>query len=247
MQIREVHARTILSRSRITDYCINPYMGCAFGCVYCYAQLIIRKFHPNETWGSYLDIKVNAPELLEKEITKAKRGAVMLSSVTDPYQPLEQKYELTKRCLEILLKHDFPITILTKSPLVTRDIDLLKKFKDCTVGVSVTTNNDEIKNIFEPRTPNFATRIDTLKKLHDSGLNTYAFIGPMLPMNAKLVAESVAPHVNYVFIDKLNYPQLWRKVMEENKLQSDDGTFRKTRDELAAILKERGVKINALF
>ncbi len=247
MQVREVHAKTILSKSGITDYCINPYMGCGFGCSYCYAQLIIRKFHPVEEWGTYVDVKINAPALLEKEIANAKRGVVMLSSVTDPYHPIEKKYNLTRRCLEILLKHDFPITILTRSPLVTRDIDLFRQFDECTVGVSITTNDDKIKKIFEPLTPNFAIRIETLKQLHAAGLRTYAFIGPMLPMNAGVVAESVAPYVDYVFIDKLNYPQLWKKVAQENRIDVNKESFERTRDEMLEILKERGVKVNALF
>ncbi|MBI4170552.1 MAG: radical SAM protein [Candidatus Aenigmarchaeota archaeon] len=247
MQIREVQAKTILSKSGIADYCINPYMGCGFGCVYCYAQLIIRKFHPGEAWGSYVDVKINAPQLLEKEIVHAKHGVVMLSSVTDPYHPVEKKYELTRRCLEILLKHGFPITILTRSPLVTRDIDLLQKFSECNVGVSITTNDDKIKKIFEPLTPNFKIRVDTLKQMHDAGLRTYAFIGPMLPMNPGVVAESVAPYVDYVFIDKLNYPQLWKKVAQENSIDVSKESFERTRDEMLEMLKEKGVKVNALF
>lgn len=247
MIIREVEAKSILTKSQLTDYCINAYMGCGFGCTYCYAQLIIRKFHPGQEWGSYLDIKVNAPQLLEKEIARAKRGTVMLSSVTDPYQPLEGKYELTRRCLEILLVHDFPVTVLTRSPLVTRDIELLKQFKECTVGVSITTDDDKIKNLFEPLTPPFKTRIETLKELHDSGMKTYAFIGPMLQMDPKTVGGAVAPNVDYVFIDKVNYPQLWRQIAEKNKLQLDKEYFEKTRDELVDILKGHGVKINALF
>ena len=241
MIIREVQAKTILSKSGITDYCINAYMGCSFGCGYCYAQLIIRKFHPGQEWGSYLDIKTNAPELLEKEIKNAKRGTVMLSSVTDPYQPVEKKYELTKKCLEILLRHDFPITVLTRSPLITRDIDLLKKFNECSVGVSITTNNDKIKNLFEPLTPPFKTRIETLEKLYTSGLHTYAFIGPILPMDARAVGEAVAPNVEHVFIDKLNYPQLWKKIADGS------GGHEKARDELVDIMKEHGVKITPLF
>lgn len=247
MQIREVQARTILSKSGITDYCINCYMGCSFGCTYCYAQLIIRKFHPGEEWGSYLDIKVNAPELLEKEIASAKRGVVMLSSVTDPYQPMEKKYELTRRCLEILLKHDFPVTILTRSPLVARDIDLFEKFSECTVGVSITTNDDKIKNMFEPLTPNFSIRIETLKKLHNAGLRTYAFVGPMLPMNPHAVAESVAPHIESAIIDKLNYPQLWKKIAEENNLELNQENAAKSKDIITEILKEHGVNVRALF
>lgn len=247
MLIREIAAKTILTKSGITDYCINPYMGCGFGCSYCYAQLIIRKFHPKQIWGEYLGIKINAVELLEKEIVNAQKGVVMLSSVTDPYQPMEKKYELTKKCLEILLRHDFPITILTRSPLIMRDIELLKKFKECTVGVSITTDNDKIKNLFEPLTPPFKTRINILKKLHDAGLQTYAFIGPMLPMNTRVVGNAIAPNVEYAFIDKLNYPQLWKKIAGENNIKFDVESFEKMRDEIIDIMKEHGVKVNALF
>lgn len=247
MRIREVQARSILTKSGITDYCINAYMGCGFGCKYCYAQLIIRRFHPNEEWGEYLDIKINAPELLEKEIAVAKPGVVMLSSVTDPYQPMDKKYELTRKCLEILLKHQWPVTILTRSPLVTRDIDLLQQFKECTVGVSINTDNDKIKNIFEPLTPPFRVRIETLQKLHEAGLRTYAFIGPILPMNARIVAASLADDADYVFIDKMNYPQLWKNIAVQHGLNLDKEFFEKMRDELLAVLKEKGVKVNALF
>lgn len=247
IKIREVQARSILSKSGITDYCINCYMGCGFGCKYCYAQLLIRRFHPDEEWGGYLDIKVNAAELLEKEIKKAEKGVVMLSTVTDPYQPMEKKYELTRKCLEILLRHDFPITVLTRSPLVTRDIDLLQQFEECTVGVSINTDDDKIKNVFEPFTPPFKVRIETLKKLKDAGLRTYAFIGPMLPMNALAVGKAVALHVDSVFIDRLNYPQLWKTIAEKNRLQLDKNFFEKTKNELMSTLKEKGVKVNALF
>lgn len=247
MKIREVEAKTILNKSGLTDYCVNPYMGCSFACSYCYAQLIIRKFHPKETWGGYVDVKINAPELLEKEIATAKRGVVMLSTVIDPYQPLEKKYQLTRRCLQILLRRQFPITILTRSPLVTRDIDLFKQFKECTVGVSITTDDDKIKNLFEPLTPPFAARIETLKRLQTAGLRTYAFIGPILPMEPSVVAEAIAPYVEHVFIDKLNYPQLWKGIAEKHALNLDKSFFEKTRDELVKAFQNSSVKINALF
>lgn len=249
MRIREVEAKTILNKSGLTDYCVNPYMGCSFACSYCYAQLIIRKFHPKETWGEYVDIKINAPELLEKELAAAKRGVVMLSTVIDPYQPLEKKYQLTRKCLEILLRRQFPVTVLTRSPLVTRDIDLFKQFKDCTIGVSITTNDDKIKQLFEPLTPPFSMRIDTLRKLHSTGLRTYAFIGPILPMNPSAVAEAVAPYVEHVFIDKLNYPQLWKAIGEKNGLVLDSKFFEKIRNELIEAFQNSNnrIKINALF
>lgn len=247
MLVREIEAKSILTKSKLTDYCINCYMGCGFGCKFCYAQLIIRKFRPGQTWGEYVDVKVNAPKLLEKEIAKARRGTVMLSSVTDPYQPLEGKYQLTRQCLEILLQHGFPITVLTRSPLVTRDIELLKKFKGSTFGVSITTNDDSVKNLFEPRTPTFKARIETLKALHDAGLETYAFIGPMLKMDARTVGEAIAPLVKHVYIDRPNYPQLWKYIAEQNNLDFSKEYFERTKDELADIFKAHGVKINALF
>ena len=247
MQIREVKAKTILTKSRITDYCINCYMGCGFGCEYCYAQLIIRKFHPGKKWGSYVDVKINAPELLEKEIAKAKIGTVMLSSVCDPYQPLEKKYELTKKCLEVLQKRDFPVSILTKSPLVSRDIDLLKKFSDCTVGITVTTNNNRVIRMFEPFTPEFEVRIETLRKLHESGLRTYAFVGPMLQMDPETVANDIAPYVSYVFIDRPNYPQLWKSIAEKNKLDFSNEYFEKTKSKLTEIFRKNKIEVKALF
>ena len=101
--------------------------------------------------------------------------------------------------------------------------------------------------MFEPFTPPFKVRIETLKKLHDAGLRTYAFIGPMLPMNASVVAKAVAPHVDDVFIDKLNYPQLWKGVAEKNNLKLGKEFFEKIRDELITVLKERDINVNALF
>ncbi|MBI3190237.1 radical SAM protein [archaeon] len=245
--MREVKAKTILTKSRLADYCVNAYMGCGFGCEYCYAQLIIRKFHPGKKWGSYVDVKINAPELLEREITKVKRGTVLLSSVTDPYQPLEKKYDLTKKCLEILQKHDFPVSILTKSSLVVRDIELLKKFTDCNVGVTITTDNNKILRLFEPFTPEFSVRINTLKKLRESGLRTYAFIGPMLPMDPETVADNIVPYVDYVFIDRPNYSQLWKSIANRNKLDFSKEYFNGTKNELAEIFKENKIEVKTLF
>ncbi|MCX6815221.1 MAG: radical SAM protein [Candidatus Aenigmarchaeota archaeon] len=182
-----------------------------------------------------------------KEITKVKKGTVMLSSVTDPYQPMEQKYQLTRKCLEILQKHDFPVSILTKSPLVTRDIDVLKKFSDSTVGVTITTNDNVVRKKFEPLAPDFEVRIDALKQLSKAGLKTYAFLGPLLPMDAKIVAEAVAPYVKFVYIDRPNYPQLWQKIADENKLDFSKEYFEKTKNELIEIFKKHKVEVKALF
>jgi DNA repair photolyase len=137
MIIKEISAKSILSKSKVTAYTINPYIGCEHGCTYCYARFMKRFTGHKEAWGEFVDAKINAPILLESEIKKKKVGKVWISGMCDPYQPLEKKYELTRKCLEILLKHQWPVTIQTKSNLVLRDIELFKKFKD----IEVEANN----------------------------------------------------------------------------------------------------------
>ena len=154
MDFREVQAKSILSPCGIPgiDYVINPYTGCRFGCTYCYASFMGRflKDKSISDWGNYVYAKVNAPELLRKEIKRLKEKGVgkeiFLSSVTDPYQGVEAKYQLTRQCLEILGEYGFEgyVSILTKSDLVLRDIDLLKKLKHITVGLTITSTNDSI-------------------------------------------------------------------------------------------------------
>ena len=206
--IREIKAKSILTKSGIpgVDYCINPYVGCSHGCRYCYATFMKRYSGHTEAWGSFVDVKINAPEILQKQLKRAKRGRVLISSVTDAYQPIESKYKLTRQCLEILLQNQFPVDILTKSPLVLRDTDLIKKFKDIEVGITITTNDEKMQKIFEPNAPSIMARIRTLKALHDKGINTYAFIGPVLPMNPEALSEKIRPHVDSIIIDKMNYP-----------------------------------------
>jgi DNA repair photolyase len=158
-----------------------------------------------EAWGSFVDVKMNGPEVLHRQMRKAKKGNVMISSVTDPYQPIEEKYKLTRQCLEILLPYQFPVDILTKSPLVLRDVDLIKEFKEITVGVTITTDDNAIKRIFEPHAPPVDARVHALKTLYENGIKTYAFIGPLLPMNPEALSDKINPYVHAVLIDRMNY------------------------------------------
>ena len=152
-----------------------------------------------------MDVKTNAPEILQKQLKRAKRGRALISSVTDAYQPIESKYKLTRQCLEALLQYQFPVDILTKSPLVLRDTDLIKKFKDIEVGITITTNDEKMQKIFEPNAPSIIARIRTLKTLHDNRIKTYAFIGPVLPMNPEALSEKINPHIDSIIIDRMNY------------------------------------------
>ncbi len=186
--ITEINAKSILVPSKLpdSDYVINAYTGCAFGCSYCYASFMGRFVGKDiSEWGSYVFPKVNLAEVLDKELSKLKdkSKSVFLSSVTDPYQGLETKYHLTRSALELLLKHHWKgtVSILTKSPLVTRDIDLFKQFPKIEVGLTITSSDDAVSKILEQNAPPASLRLKALKELNDAGIHTYAFVGPLLP------------------------------------------------------------------
>jgi len=200
------------------DYCINPYVGCFHGCRYCYATFMKRFTGHTEPWGSFVDIKTNAPEVLHRQLRTAAAGHVLISSVTDPYQPMEEKYKLTRRCLEVLLPHQPSVNVLTKSPLILRDLDLLKQFKAITVGFTVGTDNDEIRRVFEPHAPPVEARIQALKTLFEAGLKTYVFIGPLLPMDPEALSDKMNPYVHSLLIDRMNYLSKTRKIYRLEKL-----------------------------
>lgn len=219
--IREIIAKSILTKSGIpgADYCINPYIGCFHGCRYCYATFMKKYTNHEEPWGSFVDVKMNAPEILRRQLKRAVKGTIIISSVTDAYQPVEGRYKLTRRCLEELLSYQFPVGILTKSPLVLRDMDIIKKFRDIEVGITITTNDERIRKIFEPKAPPVEARIQTLKRLHENGIRTYVFIGPVLPMNPEALCGKIKPYVDYVFIDRMNYVSKTVNIYNQLKLQ----------------------------
>jgi DNA repair photolyase len=204
MIVREINAKSILSKSKVYDYTINAYTGCQHACAYCYARFMKRTTGYIEPWGQFIDAKINAPELLRKEIIKKPRGSVWISGVCDAYQPLERKYELTKKCLKILVAHNWPVTIQTKSPLVLRDMDLLIRGSDIEVGLTVTTAYENIRRLFEPNAPPIESRVKALDELHRTGIKTFAMIAPMLP-GAKGLAALLSGKVDRVFIDRMNY------------------------------------------
>ncbi|KUG15767.1 radical sam domain protein [hydrocarbon metagenome] len=202
--VQEVRAKSILSRSKIYPYVVNPYTGCQHGCSYCYARFMKRVTGHREPWGDFVDVKVNAPELLRNEIRRKSRGRVWISGVCDPYQPLEEKYRLTRQCLAILVGNNWPVIIQTRSPLVLRDIDIIREAADIEVGLSITTADDDIKKLFEPRAPPIPDRIQALDELHRAGIRTYAMIAPVLP-GAEGLAGLLSGKVDYVLIDRMNY------------------------------------------
>lgn len=247
MIVKEVYAKTILSRSKVFDYSVNPYVGCEHGCTYCYARFMKKYTGHKEEWGEFVDAKINAANLLQVELKKKTAGRVWMSGTCDPYQPLEKKYELTKKCLEVLSKHAWPVTVQTKSSLVNRDVDLLRKVNDVEVGVSITTADDGVRKVFEPNSPPISERIETLMKLRSAGIRTFAMIAPLLPK-----AEGLPVHLrgraDYVLIDRMNYHYAdW--VYRKFKLQyaMTDDFFASKKKELASAFEKERIPCQVLF
>ena len=247
MKIREITAKSILSTSQVSDYALNPYVGCQHACVYCYAKFMKRFTGHKEEWGSFVDVKINAPELLAREVTKKKVGRVWVSGVCDPYQPLERKYRLTKQCLQILVANDWPVMVQTKSPLVLRDIEILKRSADIEVGFTITTADERMRRLFEPGAPPTAKRIEALEKLHTAGIRTFAMIAPILP-GAEGLPDMLQGKVGNVLVDRLNYHYA-DAVYKKYRMQwaRDDGFFRKRGEELRRAFEKNGIPCQVLF
>jgi len=247
MKIREIRAKSILSKSQVFDYALNPYVGCQHGCVYCYAKFIKRFTGHREKWGEFVDVKINAPELLAYEVKRKKVGRVWISGVCDPYQPLEKKYMITKRCLEILVENGWPFTVQTKSSLVLRDIEILKRADDVEVGFTITTADERIRKIFEPGATSSEKRIEALAKLHSEGIKTFAMVAPILP-GAEGLVTTLKGKVAYVILDRLNYHYAdW--VYKRYGLQwaMEDGFFSQKGGELKMAFEREGIPCQILF
>jgi DNA repair photolyase len=248
MKIREIEAKSILSKSRIYDYTLNAYVGCRHACVYCYARFMKRYTGHIEPWGEFVDVKINAPELLAREIKKKKqKGRVWISGVCDAYQPAEKKYRLTGRCLEILVENGWPLTIQTKSPLVLRDIEVLKKANDCEVGFTITTADEKVMRIFEPGAPPIAKRIEALATLHSAGIRTFAMIAPLLP-GAEGLAKMLKGKIDHVLIDRLNYHYAdWAFKKYGMQWAMDDDYFSGIARDLRTAFEKDGILCQVLF
>ena len=183
VEFNPVKIKRILNPTSIDlgEYVINPYLGCAHACLYCYVRsnrVISRK---NKPWGEYVDIRVNAPELLERELALKKPKTVLLGSTTECFQPIETKYALISRILEILNRHKVYYVILTRSPLIVNYITLLKKGFCQKIYFTVNDMSPAFKNALEPRSPVFALRDQAVNKLLDAEIPVIPYFSPALP------------------------------------------------------------------
>lgn len=229
--VKEVQAKSILTASKIYPWVINPYTGCQNACSYCYARFMKRVTGHKEPWGEFVDVKINAPALLEKEIRKKRRDRVWVSGVCDPYQPLEARYRLTRQCLEILARNKWPVIVQTRSPLVLRDLDIISGAEGFEVGFSIGTADDHIRHLFEPDAPPIPDRIAALDELHRAGVRTYAMVAPVLP-GAEGLAPLLKGKIDYLILDRMHYHHA-DHVYREHGLSyaiSDDFFDRATRE-----------------
>lgn len=165
------------------DYALNPYIGCSFACAYCYAVAFMPE-DKRDTWGAWVEYKAGAEESLRKKRDlQGKR--LYMSSVTDPYQPLEGKLELTRRLVEILSEPERQprLVVQTRAPLVTRDIDLFQRFTHLRVNMTVTTDDESVRKRFEPGCPSNAQRMEAIRACKAAGLKIGLCITPMLPLS----------------------------------------------------------------
>jgi DNA repair photolyase len=182
------HAKSILTRSSgfvdAYDYTLNPYSGCTFACTYCYAAFFAPTEHAQEKWGHWVQVKANALDLLRKKRKRPLTGrTIYMSSVTDPYQPIERKLRLTRSLLEELVTYHQPKLVLqTRATLVTRDIDLLTRFKHVQVNMTVTTDTDDVRRAFEPMCPSTEQRLAAIQSVHQAGVQTAIAMTPLLPL-----------------------------------------------------------------
>jgi len=164
------------------DYALNPYVGCAHGCTYCYARAYVKDADVVREWGAVVKIRLNLIEALMRDVRKLRPGVVGLATITDPYQPIEASQHLSRESLKILLRAGFKVDIQTKSPLVLRDIDILRRWRNhVEVGLTITTLSDDVAAIIEPGAPPPSERAKALRELSASGITTWVFLGPIIP------------------------------------------------------------------
>ena len=235
MKLVETTAKSIITPSKLpdADYVVNPYTGCSFACSYCYASFMGRFVgEAIEAWGSYVYVKTNAVDLFRKEIARfpeeKRQSSILLSSVTDAWQGPEKKYRLARGILECLVEERYPgpVSILTKSPLVLDDLELISYLPTPDVGVTVTSTDDAISRVFEAHAPLASDRLKILQEFNRAGVPTYAFVGPLFPHFRfrpekldELFARIADTGTQDVYVELLNLSKYIRKrldtVMEE--------------------------------
>jgi len=257
MIINIIKCKTALSNSNLPglDYSLNPYRGCQHNCCYCYVPNVLKI--DRQKWGNFVEIKKNIPNILSKELRRKKSGIVGISTVTDPYQPVEKKYNLTRFCLEQLLIHDFPVHIQTKSDLIKKDEDIISKFTKIELMFSIGTINDNERKILEPNSSSIKNRLKTIKFFSDIGIKTSVFFGPIYPTIKKEdLSDIINTFIEYgakeIMVDKFNLKPGIKDILKEkipNSLENIENKFffKETYNEINSICNKKNIKSDLAF
>ena len=215
MIIKEIKTNDYLTKSNLpsSDYVINPYVGCTHGCKYCYASFMKHFTGHDEKWGEFIDIKSCNKKI---DLKKISGKNVFLSSVTDCYNELEEKYCITRNILEQLQYSDCNLSISTKSKLILRDIDILKKMKNLTVSLSINTLDEKFRSDMD-NASSINERLETLRKLHENGIYTILFMSPIFPYITewKEIIEISKDFVDEYWFENLNLRGSYKKEILE--------------------------------
>ncbi len=213
MIVKEINIHDYLTISKLpaSDYVINPYVGCPHGCKYCYACFMKRFTGHSEEWGAFVDVKKCNKKI---DIKKIENKTVFLSSVTDCYNPLEEKYKITRGILEQLVNINCKLSISTKSKLILRDLDLLKQMKSLVVSISINTLDEQFKNDMD-NASSIKERLETLKILHDNGIKTVVFMSPIFPYitDFKAIIEETKDYIDEYWFENLNLRGDYKKTI----------------------------------
>ena len=258
MRIAKIRAKNILSRSKTGSggYAINPYVGCPHGCIYCYTEFMRGVTGHEEAWGEFLDVKDFDTASLVKFAVSHGGERVFMSSVTDCYNPYEARFGATRKVLEALVNSDTNLQILTKSSLVTRDLDLLQTMPNVRVDVSLSVIDESLRRMLESRASSVAARIAAIKKLRAAGVKTYIFVAPIFPQITPVfdIISHYGDAADEIWFDRLNlYPNFRDKILafigrnfpvllplyKQIYLFGDDGYFERLADEIRLAAREK--------
>jgi DNA repair photolyase len=208
------------------DFTLNPYAGCSFGCTYCYAAFFSRTTDRRDSWGYWVEVKENALAALRRMRTPLRDKAIYMSSVTDPYQPIERKLGLVRSLLEEFVRHQPRLVVQTRSQLVTRDIDLLRQLEHVQVNMTVTTDSERVRRAFEPHCSTNRKRLEAIAAVKRSGIPCAITMTPLLPVEdaASFARQLVATGVERFVVQPFH---------------ADRGRFvAGTRDQALALVRE---------
>lgn len=259
---KKIATKDYLTKTNLpaSDYVINPYVGCPHACRYCYASFMKRFTGHDEKWGTFIDIKECDKPI---DINKLKGKSVFIASVTDCYNSFEEKHRVTRKILEQLVGADCEVTISTKSSLILRDLDLLKKFSNLKVSFSINTLNESFRKDMDNASP-IQERLAAMTKLHNAGIYTVLFMSPIFPYITewKEIIDITKGYVNEYWFENLNlrgaykkeildyiggnYPELL-EVYRNIYIRKDMDYWSGLAEEMDSYCKKMGIKFENYF